>query len=1132
MRVCRGADMPSRLAFGLVLASNCAASESGWDGSAFWAGKADAAGAPAAATPISWNDAATVLGVNTHHVGALPAAEMDLLQQAGFRWIRNGCNWGDCEVAKGVYSFNSTRCGADAFMAQIAARDIGVIFIVGDGNAAYGMPRGFGWAPNVTQENIAAFARFNAALATEYASSNRVLFELIEEPNTGGRYTAPRFAQAIFPAARAVRAAGGMVAAPSSANIDFPFLQELMELGLGDVSDYLTVHPYRADAPETFLPDAERIQAMIARYTPLNNTLRLSQGEVGYSYGEENPTTATPIDTTTQAKLAVRMFLTALAANALPAIWYDWKSDPVIPGCHGGNCGEHMGVVDSSLKPLPSWHAVRALNVFISGMRFVARAGVCHTDPCLTMSDDFALTFRNASHALIAAWSVDSFNHSASLKFTRGCWQSYNWMGKSGPVLCPHGHLDRRLSLNFTNAGAPAERYINLYLTDAPVYLLQRLKTDDQPPRLRTWAKRRAFVHMWPSADTRLKNDDGSMSGNTTAAARLDGVRNLYNNDAENLLTVNSSYHRSMAPITDSVVRGSVYDTHGSVDANLIMPFHGVPWWNSSIEPPQAHRDWYDKTFGFDYDPNGGSQLDYIMRGGDLIGTFADEAIKEGQKPLISISMNDAQMCNCPPRSNGYKSMAANDHTFSYVSRTFYEHRFDKEAMLGYGQNPPTPWRPCCWALGNASCANDYACNEKACEFSWLSPVMPQRLVRLIGEVSEMYGNRVAGIELCVRCAGDYFPLKTAQAVRNKLMMAFVRQVRLAMDAATEGLGLPQLALGLQLSPDWGNLRAVGLADLAQVVAPTTAGGAGVTYLNWAVASRSVFPFDCALASLAAATPPGTPWFFNIQSWTYNGPAPGTPGSNASFSCDVKVRITKEELWTTALVARAYGARGLAAFNFIYTRYYSDGGCELAAGVPYSEPLFAAYGQTRNDTFISTADQYYRLSSNLNPVPGQLGHDGASLYPSKNDFGLELELFMVPPAGGWQQQGRLRLRTKLPLGSTHGVVPSGVVPSSAERLYVSVNGHALTINTNVSSIFPTGVQAILAHYPDELWHAWNLPIACLRPGNNTVQIALRNTGTDAAVTHLDIGLPVTARALPTPRLKLDDDSTSELGAMG
>ena len=291
----------------------------------------------AASTPprLSWDDAGSVLGVNTHHVGALPQQEMGLLLTAGFRWIRNGCNWGDCEVTKGVYTFNSSRCGVDAFMAQLAAEDLGVVFIVGDGNAAYGMPRGFGWAQNASREQIDAYARFTAALATRYGD-HRVLFELIEEPNTGGGYTAPRFAEAVFPAARSIRNAGGMVAGPSSANIDFPFLQELFELGLGDETDYLTVHPYRADSPETFLPDAERLQAMIQRYTPLNNTLRLSQGEVGYGYGDENPTTATPIDSTMQAKLAVRMFLTALAANALPSIWYDWKSDPVVPGCTGG----------------------------------------------------------------------------------------------------------------------------------------------------------------------------------------------------------------------------------------------------------------------------------------------------------------------------------------------------------------------------------------------------------------------------------------------------------------------------------------------------------------------------------------------------------------------------------------------------------------------------------------------------------------------------------------------------------------------------------------------------------------------------------------------------------------------------
>jgi hypothetical protein len=32
-----------------------------------------------------------------------------------------------------------------------------------------------------------------------------------------------------------------------------------------------------------------------------------------------------------------------------------------------------MGVIDSALQPLPSWHAIRALSSFISGQRFLEK---------------------------------------------------------------------------------------------------------------------------------------------------------------------------------------------------------------------------------------------------------------------------------------------------------------------------------------------------------------------------------------------------------------------------------------------------------------------------------------------------------------------------------------------------------------------------------------------------------------------------------------------------------------------------------------------------------------------------------------------------------------------------------------
>ena len=130
-----------------------------------------------------------------------------------------------------------------------------------------------------------------------------------------------------------------------------------------------------------------------------------------------------------------------------------------------------MGMIDSKLQPLHSYRAVSTLHSFIGGMRFLGQAGACHTNPCIVMPDDFALRFRNASHLLVVAWTVDGFRHSAGLKFARGCWDTFTWLGKPAGRGCPHGNLDSRLTLGQT----VPQRYINVYLEDAPTYLVQRV---------------------------------------------------------------------------------------------------------------------------------------------------------------------------------------------------------------------------------------------------------------------------------------------------------------------------------------------------------------------------------------------------------------------------------------------------------------------------------------------------------------------------------------------------------------------------------------------------------------------------------------------------------------------------------
>ena len=102
-----------------------------------------------------------------------------------------------------------------------------------------------------------------------------------------------------------------------------------------------------------------------------------------------------------------------------------------------------------------------------------------------------------------------------------------------------------------------------------------------------------------------------------------------------------------------------------------------------------------------------------------------------------------------------------------------------------------------------------------------------------------------------------------------------------------------------------------------------------MTYINFGVSFWAYQPFDSDMASLAAAIPKGTPWFFETTSWI--GTAQSAPGCPQG----AKVRVTKEELWTTALLANYYGAAGISAFNFVYTRPYFDLPCEFELNKPY-----------------------------------------------------------------------------------------------------------------------------------------------------------------------------------------------------
>ena len=490
--------------------------------------------------------------------------------------------------------------------------------------------------------------------------------------------------------------------------------------------------------------------------------------------------------------------------------------------------------------------------------------------------------------------------------------------------------------------------------------------------------------------------------------------------------------------------------------------------WDSAIEPPKKHRDWFDATFNFSWG-GGGSQLDYVLKGGDFIGDFAAECIATQQKPFVTVRLNDGQMCSHVPAPDNSTSLSNNDHTFDRLSQFWWERRENASVILGMQGVEHNGWKPCCWGWGGHTCS----CSNAACELSWNSAAVRDRIVGLIGEMATIYAVKgVRGISLDFERGLNYFPDSTPPAVRARIMTGFVRQIRAALDAT----GV-QMALGLRLQPNWAMLRSQGLGNLAGLVAPVSKGGCGVTYFNWGIYFYSFMPFDSEIASLAAATPAGTPFYFEVSSWTGVGP------KSHNCSHEAKVRTTKEELWTTALIAKQYGAQGLSAFNFVYTREFYDFPCEYEENKPYSEPLFRELGMSKNATFLSRcADQYYRLEGGASgggfagPLPVTVGQHTAE---------AGLRVVMVPPVQGYQHPGRLRLLTSV-------AVPAAL------RLVVRLNGQLLERSANSTPLYDPGVQPKGGAFLADQWLAWSVPPSLPTLWNNSVTVTLAPTGVNAA----------------------------------
>jgi len=329
--------------------------------------------------------------------------DLDLIADAGFKFIRMDLTWEAVERKKGVYEFEKS--GYDALTKVCSIRGIRILYILDYSNRLYESDRSVR-----TERGRMAFAAFAEAAAARY-SGKAILWEVWNESNIK-QFWRPQpnvddYCKLVKATAPRLKKAdpSGLVVAPATSTIPFRWLEGCFKRGLLKWIDALTVHPYRPQPPETVIKDYARLRELIKRYAPQGKQMPIISGEWGYSLINWDNSRLTEQQ---QAQYLVRMFLVNLYRGIPVSIWYDWKDDGINPN----EREHHFGTMTHDLKPKAAYLAAKNLSSALAGYSI-------HHRIKLGSDKDFAFKLTRDKDEAIAVWTADK-EHDITLPIGSG----------------------------------------------------------------------------------------------------------------------------------------------------------------------------------------------------------------------------------------------------------------------------------------------------------------------------------------------------------------------------------------------------------------------------------------------------------------------------------------------------------------------------------------------------------------------------------------------------------------------------------------------------------------------------------------------------------------------------------------
>jgi hypothetical protein len=342
-------------------------------------------------------------GVNIHFVKG-HERELDMIQAAGFKFIRMDFSWIETEIRKGEYDWTAY----EELLDNLEKHGLRAILILDYSHPLYeekvtainpmdNKPHETIAAPQ-HPKSVAAFVRW-AVAGVRHFRGRHVIWEIWNEPNIEFWSPQPdvrQYTALALATAKAIRAAApeATIIGPASSEFPWDFLETFLGSGVLEYLDGISVHPYRKNSPpESAATDFQKLRKLIDRYAPAaqKGKIPILSGEWGYS------TYTKGVSPDTQAAFAVRQQLHNLL-NGIPlSIWYDWKDDGLDPK----EKEENWGTVTPDLKPKPAYLALRTLAHELAGWRIQGRLP-------LSSDQDYLVVFADAAgRQKLAGWTLD-----------------------------------------------------------------------------------------------------------------------------------------------------------------------------------------------------------------------------------------------------------------------------------------------------------------------------------------------------------------------------------------------------------------------------------------------------------------------------------------------------------------------------------------------------------------------------------------------------------------------------------------------------------------------------------------------------------------------------------------------------